>query len=365
MRRVIAPGVAILALLWSLGASAQDEYSFADFPVDASQWHKEDFAPYSVKPFKSDALAYQLLIPREWKPVEQEVPARVSYGAPVPLGSWRGADFDTTGAEIMVSYVVLPFEQEPMDWMKHVAAQCDFDVMDDQEVRVGERPLAELLMRVSAAGDERIVRWAGIADEERLFLVTTAAKAGHVEKHARQFAAAIYTFKLLHPAQAADLQGQACEIATPFKIGLEVPVGWTVTPGQAVPDAHGYAYLYPPEGGTRFVLGRIHLAGSEAECDPREARALAVRAFQKSGFKNERVALDLPVAQRGLPPGRFVLYVGDTPKGHRELFVYTAAREDSTVTLSVYTTAYEDDPDAWRLARKLFWGMVQGLTWPE
>lgn len=315
-------------------------------------------------PLGDPELAYEIGIRKRWTDISPDEGGIPNYHSPVTVGYWRKDGASEREPEVRVSCVLLPFPTAPEAWLTAACDRWKLQIVKKTTLRAGGSDVPDVLARTTLNDRPWIFRLSARLDQERLFLIACCATESTYARHARDFATAVLSFRLLRPVRVEPILLRPVPLPRPVEVRLSLPTGWGVEPESPAKQAHESVVLQPLKGGLLNASFRMYVAVAPLPLNAETAAAQALEDATAEGFVSESVLGRRPVLFPGLPEGEVLLVEGTTRDGPMELRVFTFASADRRVTVSGLCPSYFASRRDWRTGCRSLERVVGAMELP-
>lgn len=240
-------------------------------------------------PSSDPALAYELLLPKEFDPVADLAPREAPPGEFVKIGVFRGPTRHDTNDTVDVSVARLLHDVSLADFFEYLRERHGLEVISLDALEYGDREAVDALTRWTPRdGRPRISRLVLFRHGERIARVSGTALGEHYEPLAEPFAVSLSTFTFLQKKPDAFTEPFAwwsSQGALP--LGFRRPVSWKAVERKDVPWGHQVLELTLVGAGSAEAILRAQAVDRDlaAEGDLETLAREAARDLRAAGFE--------------------------------------------------------------------------------
>jgi len=223
------------------------------------------FVNLKVTPFGREDLAFNLLVPKNWRDIPLKVDPELLQSAEqafVSLTLQRAPEGKKGHPLIEVRYNKLDLEVGLSDWVDYYLQASEYEALLRRSGKYNRREVQDVLVDMVQDGTSYIVRLTFSKHGDRIFLVSCSAAKAVFEEYAKIFGAAVVSFTVKEKSETeyAEPMRDYCNEAWP-PLRFKYPSSWIIKEAEELPEGKTGIDISLRAADREIALAFIHVKG--------------------------------------------------------------------------------------------------------
>ncbi len=368
-----ALGCVVLATSEGAADTTDSLRAFQKNQLPSQQEINTSYTKFAYTPFKRNDLAFNLLMPKDWRDIPVSVPAEMiaqDTRRMIPVAEQRAPGKGNDDASIQVAYTRLPMEMSLHDLIDQYLKENEIDVLIRRQGTYNQRKIDEVLIRSEKDSVPFFSRLTFSRHGDRIFVVSGSAHESQFSRYHPSFAIAAVSFMVQQKAASpyAVKMVPFTSSRTPT-LKFNYPEEWEIEELQHLPDGQTGVDLKlivhgeKPQAVTTY--GYIHVRGVSKNTAGTPQRILEnlKKNFENMSISYQQCALKADVMPNQPDPlwklEKWDVVAGGVPG--QTAFCVLPHRSD-VLALGLFCMRPEDNLVSWQHVWRVFEIVANDLT---